>query len=104
RDLGPSLTVMTRGGDGGVGFCSHGRVAGDAVRVAVADTVGAGDTFSAGILDALASRDVLGADARPQLAELDAEAVQQVLDRAAQLAAITVSRPGGDPPWSHEAP
>ena len=102
RELGPSLTVLTRGGDGAVGFTEGGRIQVAPVRVDVADTVGAGDTFSAGILDALAARHLLGAQHREELRAMPADDVATVLRRAAALAAITVSRPGANPPWSTE--
>lgn len=102
RELGPSLTVLTRGGEGAVGFGAEGRTQVPPVRVEVADTVGAGDTFSAGILDALAARDLLGAAHREQLASLSAQDLSAVLSSAAALAAVTVSRPGADPPWARE--
>lgn len=102
RELGPSLTVLTRGGDGAVGFTEGGRIQVAPVRVDVADTVGAGDTFSAGILDALAARHLLGAQNREELRAMPADDVATVLRRAAALAAITVSRPGANPPWSTE--
>jgi fructokinase len=64
----------------------------------VADTIGAGDTFGAAVLDALWDLDVLGG----RLAGLDAGGVEYVLRQAARAAAITVSRPGADPPYRHE--
>ena len=70
--------------------------------VEAVDTVGAGDTFSAGILDALAIKDLLGAAKRPALTALPSDEVAAVLQHAARLAAITVSRAGANPPWSHE--
>ncbi len=99
---GVSLAVLTRGGEGAVGFTAAGRVPVEPVRVEVADTVGAGDTFSAGILDALAGLQLLGADKREQLRAITAEDTATVLQRAARLAAVTVSRSGANPPWSHE--
>ncbi|PWH07855.1 carbohydrate kinase [Brachybacterium endophyticum] len=102
RDLGPSVVAMTRGGEGAVGFGAAGRIEIAPVRVDVADTVGAGDTYSAGILHALASRDLLGAARREALAAMDPDDLRQVLEEAAALAAITVSRPGADPPWNDE--
>lgn len=103
RALGPTVTVLTRGGEGATGFGPTGRVAVEPVRVDVADTVGAGDTFSAGILHALALRGLLGAAGREALDAVDAVTLGEVLATAAALAAITVSRPGADPPWTHEA-
>ena len=102
RALGPGITVLTRGGDGAVGFTDSGRVQVAPVQVEVADTVGAGDTFSAGILDALADKRLLGAGNREALAALPSDDVAAVLRRAARLAAVTVSRSGANPPWSHE--
>ncbi|WP_394215313.1 carbohydrate kinase [Brachybacterium vulturis] len=102
RELGPALTVLTRGDEGAVGFSPSGRVQVSPVIVDAVDTVGAGDTFSAGVLDALAAKDLLGAEKRPALAALPNDEIADVLQRAAALAAITVSRAGANPPWSHE--
>ena len=99
---GPALTVMTRGGEGAVAFARSGRVQVSPVTVEAVDTVGAGDTFSAGVLDALAAKGLLGADHREQLAAVPSDDLATVLRRAASLAAITVSRAGANPPWSHE--
>lgn len=102
RELGPALTVLTRGDEGAVAFAESGRVQVAPVQVEVVDTVGAGDTFSAGILDALAAKGLLGADRREMLAAIPSDDLATVLRRAAALSAITVSRAGANPPWSHE--
>ena len=102
RELGPALTVLTRGDEGAVGFAATGRVQVSPVVVDAVDTVGAGDTFSAGILDALAAKGLLGADRREMLAAIPSDDLATVLRRAAALSAITVSRAGANPPWSHE--
>lgn len=102
RELGPAFTVMTRGGEGAVGFANSGRVDIDPVRIDVADTVGAGDTFSAGVLHALGERDLLGSAHAEQLRAIGPDELSTVLGFAARLAAVTVSRPGANPPWSHE--
>ena len=68
----------------------------------VADTIGAGDTFGAGLIDALWERGRLGAEHRETLRALDRAEVVEVLEHAARAAAVTVSRPGADPPWRHE--
>lgn len=101
-DLGPAVVVVTRGGDGAswVSRSSAGTVA--AVPVQVADTIGAGDTFGAGLLDALWQRDLVGAAHRQTLRELGEEAWRELLGFAATAAAVTVSRPGADPPYRHE--
>ena len=96
--LGPSAVVVTRGRDGATWFHGHSRVDAPSVDVEVADTIGAGDTFGAAMLDALWDLDVLGG----RLAALDASTIEAVLRRAAKAAAVTVSRPGADPPYRHE--
>lgn len=62
---------------------------------AVADTVGAGDTFMAGLLAGLAERDLLTVGA---LKGLDVDAVREVGAFAALAAGAVVARPGADPP------
>jgi fructokinase len=70
--------------------------------VQVADTVGAGDSFMGGLVDGLWSAGLLGADRREALHDVDAATVERVLERCARIAAITVSRPGANPPSSAE--
>jgi len=65
----------------------------------VADTIGAGDTFTAGILTWLSRANRLS---KPAIAALDRESVIAALKFAVKAAAVTVSRPGADPPWAHE--
>ncbi len=96
--LGPSAVVVTRGRDGATWFHATGRVDAPSTDVEVADTIGAGDTFGAAMLDALWELDVLGG----RLAELSDSDIESVLRRAARAAAVTVSRPGADPPYRHE--
>jgi fructokinase len=101
--LGPSLIVVTGGGEGAFACTSGGaRVAVAAPRVEVADTVGAGDSFMSGLIDGLWSAGLLGADRRGALAAADAATIERVLTRCAHIAAITVSRAGANPPTSAE--
>jgi fructokinase len=95
---GPSLVVVTRGGEGADAVFADGAVHVDSPPTDVVDTVGAGDAFMAGLLDGLAGEGLLGADQRPQLAAVEEAAVRRVLAHAARVAAITCSRPGADPP------
>jgi fructokinase len=90
--------VVTRGRDGATWFSADGRVDAPSTDVEVADTIGAGDTFGAAMLDALWELDVL----RGRLPAMDAAVIEAVLRRAARAAAVTVSRPGADPPYRHE--
>ena len=101
--LGPAAVIVTRGGEGAVAVTSSGVTLEIATpRVTVADTVGAGDSFMGGLIDGLWSAGLLGAERRAQLHAADAEAWARVLTRCARIAAITVSRPGANPPTSAE--
>jgi fructokinase len=97
-DLGPSAVVVTRGRAGATWFHAAGRVDAPAADVEVADTIGAGDTFGAAMLDALWDLDAFGG----RLPALGVSDIEAVLRRAARAAAVTVSRPGADPPYRHE--
>ena len=100
--LGPAAVVVTRGGDGALWLDREGPVEVASRPVTVADTIGAGDTFGAGLIDALWERGRLGAEHREALGRSTAAEVVEVLEHAAKAAAVTVSRPGADPPWRHE--
>jgi fructokinase len=92
---GPGLVVVTRGGEGAVAVRPDGttlEVPG--VPVTVADTVGAGDTFSGVLVDALIGLGVRTGDALRALSDRD---VLGAVTTAAIGAAINVSRPGADP-------
>jgi fructokinase len=96
--LGPSAIVVTRGHRGAVWFGDGVRVEAHAAEAEVADTIGAGDTFGAATLDALWDLDALGG----RLIVLSKHDIEGVLRHAARAAAVTVSRPGADPPYRHE--
>jgi fructokinase len=100
--LGPAAVIVTRGADGATWVGASGEVEIASLPVQVADTIGAGDTFGAALVDALWERDRLGAERREALRDLPAEEVADVLAHAARAAAVTVSRPGADPPYRHE--
>lgn len=100
--LGPALVVLTRGAEGSLGLCADGEVAEERLVVEVADTVGAGDSFTGGLVDALWRADLLGGDRREDLRRVSREQVRQALVAATRVAAITVSRPGADPPTRAE--
>ncbi|MFC3613342.1 carbohydrate kinase [Lutimaribacter marinistellae] len=98
--LGPSIVILTRGGDGATGYLASG----EAVQVAalsaeIVDTVGAGDTFNAGVLAKLSELGALHAEG---LASLDAATLTSALEHGARVAAVTVSRAGANPPWAGE--
>jgi fructokinase len=70
-----------------------------AEAVEVADTVGAGDTFNAGVLAALHAADAL---TKEDVGTLDAETLRAALSLGVRAAAVTVSRAGANPPWADE--
>ncbi|MBM0258460.1 PfkB family carbohydrate kinase, partial [Micromonospora sp. 4G55] len=95
RDLGVRLVVVTRGAAGAYALTPTGAVHHPARRVTVVDTVGAGDAFTAGLLDALVE---VGAATPATVGALDEARLGAVLDRATLVAAITCTRSGADPP------
>jgi fructokinase len=96
---GPKLVIVTHGGRGANAYTRHGKVRVPAAPVEVVDTVGAGDTFNAGVLAYLDEAGLLSKEA---VADLPQEAVVAALTFAAGAAAVTVSRAGANPPWRHE--
>ena len=100
--LGPALVVATRGGNGADAIAACGTVHVDAPLTTVADTIGAGDSFMAGLLAALSDRSLLGGDRRDALRAIEASTVEAVVAFAARCAAITVSREGANPPGRDE--
>ena len=98
-DKGPKLIVMTRGSEGAVGYTKTLKVSVPGESVTVVDTVGAGDTFNAGILASLHDQKKLTKSA---VASLSEDAIRQALTLGAKAAAVTVSRAGANPPWRSE--
>jgi fructokinase len=92
-DMGPELVVVTFGDKGLTGYRKNEKVAVDAKKVVVADTVGAGDTVGAILVEAIIE---------DGLDKLTGMRLSVMLDRAAKAAAITVSRTGALPPSKAE--
>jgi fructokinase len=90
---GAALVVITRGADGIVGITADGSVEVPGVKIEVADTVGAGDTVGAIIVEAMIEKGILS---------LTGDVLKSVLHRAAVAAGITCSRKGAQPPYKHE--
>ena len=97
--LGPRIMLQTGGSSGARALWADGNVTAPAVRVEVADTIGAGDTFNAGVLASLHQQKVLSKDG---LSQVSADQLSAALTLGARAAAITVSRHGANPPWAHE--
>ena len=101
--MGPSLVVVTRGKHGSdVATASGLRFTKTPGDVEVVDTVGAGDSFMGGMIDAMWGMGLRGADAREALRSLPEEQVRAIIDRASAVSDVTVSRKGANPPWAHE--
>jgi fructokinase len=98
-DRGPKVICITEGAKGARGVTATGEVHVAAPKVEVADTVGAGDTFNAGVLAALHRAGVL---TKPALAQLDDRLLTEALELGVRAAAVTVSRPGANPPRADE--
>ena len=90
---GAALIVITRGADGLLGITADGSVEVPGARIEVADTVGAGDTVGAIIVEAMVEKGILN---------LTDEVLKATLHRAAVAAGITCSRKGAQPPYKHE--
>lgn len=98
---GPKLVLLTGGEAGARAIWAVETVHAPAVRTTVADTIGAGDTFNAGVLASLDRQGLLNKEA---IARLTPDQIHAALTLGAQAASITVSRPGANPPWAHEMP
>ena len=90
---GVALVVVTRGSNGIIGFTADGSVEVDGAKITVADTVGAGDTVGAIIVEAMIEKGILA---------LTGDVLKATLHRAAVAAGITCSRKGAQPPYKHE--
>ena len=92
-EKGVALVVITRGADGIVAANSDGVYEVAGVKVDVVDTVGAGDTVGAIVVEGILE---VG------LERLKNERLIRVLERAAKAASITCSRAGAKPPSRDE--
>jgi len=92
-DKGVQLVVITRGANGLVGVTADGVVDVPGIKVNVVDTVGAGDTVGAIIVEAVIENGILN---------LTGSKLREVLHRAAVAAAITCSHAGAQPPRAFE--
>ena len=92
-ETGVQLVVVTLGDKGIIAYRENERVSVNAVKVVVADTVGAGDTVGAVLVEAIVKN---GLD------KLTGEVLKSMLNRATKAAAITVSRTGANPPSKEE--
>lgn len=101
-ELGPAIVAMTRGAAGPVILGRQRRVEMAGETITVADTVGAGDSFMAGLISGLAQLQALGAEGRQRLQNLTPDQLHALAAYANRAAAITCSRQGANPPRSAE--
>ena len=96
--------ILTLGREGAVWYGPDGKEAfHPIIDLPLADTVGAGDTFSGTILSFLHDRGYFGRDGeKPQLLEIPIEVREEALKWASAASAINCSRPGCDPPSRKE--
>ena len=92
-DAGVSCVVVTRGANRLIGFTANGMEEVEGVKVEVVDTVGAGDTVGAIVVEGIIKHSVHG---------LQGVTLNAVLHKAAIAAGITCSRSGAQPPRAHE--
>lgn len=95
---GPAIVAVTMGERGAFAVCRNGQVPVAAPSVQVVDTVGAGDAFMSGLIDALWSMGLLGADRRDELRRIGLDVLAEALRTAAVSSALTVARAGADLP------
>ncbi len=97
--MGAKLAILTRGADGATAYTAQHKVTIKAPATNVIDTIGAGDTFNAGILSTLFDLDKR---TKSNLATLTKSNLTTLLTTATHAAAITVSRQGANPPTKAE--
>ncbi|MFI6507276.1 carbohydrate kinase [Streptosporangium sp. NPDC050855] len=95
---GVRLVVVTRGPRGALVSVDGARARVPALAAEVVDTVGAGDSFTAGLLHRLGTEGLLGG----RLKALDLERAVEAAAFASRVAALTCSVPGADPPWARD--
>ncbi|WP_419910261.1 carbohydrate kinase family protein [Hoeflea sp.] len=98
-EKGVSIIVETMGKKGAVATTQSGSVTVAANPVTVVDTVGAGDSFDAGLLAGLKDA---GSLSKTALRSIDRDSLESALKLAVSVAAVTVSRAGANPPWRRE--
>lgn len=99
---GAAIVVVTVGAGGSLALCSAGEARAAAKPARVVDTVGAGDAFTVGLLDALWEMDLLGAERRAALRGISQAALTTALEAGGLASALTVGRAGADLPGRAE--
>ena len=99
-DKGIKLIVLTLGEKGAKVIYGGGKeISVGTEPVKAIDTIGAGDSFNAGLLFHLDKQKMLD---REKLASIDRPALKKTLTFANQVASFTVTQKGANPPWLHQ--
>lgn len=96
------LVIVTEGASGAYAVGATFEVGTPGVNVSVADTVGAGDSFMGAVICEMRDQRLWGADRREALRRLDVDRVRRMLRLGVEVAAVTVSRAGANPPTRAE--
>jgi fructokinase len=91
--LGAGLAVVTRGGEGSLLATPAAKLFVPSIRSTVVDTIGAGDSYMAALIYGLLARGTEG---------LGPDVLETIGRTASKAAAITVRRPGANPPTVEE--
>ncbi|MCU1578053.1 MAG: carbohydrate kinase [Rhodoglobus sp.] len=96
--FGPALVIATGGAAGADSVTRNGHLHTPAPKITVADTIGAGDSFMAGLIAGLDDEGLLGKQRRDELRDIPASSQRYVVELAARCAAVTTTRIGANPP------
>ena len=94
-ELGPRLVAITHGANGAVACSTTSAVDVPGIAVNVVDTVGAGDSFGAGLIAALIDQRAFGPDSDRQL---DEDVLRPAVEYAVVASALTCTRAGAASP------
>ena len=102
QSSGPAVVVLTTGERGAMAVSASGVAITQGQRVSVVDTVGAGDAFMGSLISQVVHAGLAGASQRGRLRNIDREVLHSMLRRSSEVAAITVTREGANPPYAAE--
>lgn len=95
---GASIVVITSRDKGWRAYCRTGTIGETNGARSVVDTIGAGDAFTAAIIAGLERHDLLDADKRVKLRDIDLVELEDIVALGARAAVLTVGKSGAEPP------
>jgi len=95
---GASIVVITSRDKGWRAYCRTGTIGEASGARKVVDTIGAGDAFTAAIIAGLERHDLLDADKRVKLRDIDLVELEDIVALGARAAVLTVGKSGAEPP------